>query len=106
MRIPNNICVDFLADTILLHGSFSRIETFFSIPLLKPQRTQAASSAGDADAVVRWDFCRLDFFGTFFVKKKSTGKFLCRQSTESILFFIFSHLVINQNNFYDLTIKY
>ena len=31
-----------------------------------------ATSAGDAVAVVRWDFCRLDFFGTFLIKQKST----------------------------------
>ena len=36
------------------------------------KRTRAAMSAGDAVAVVRWDFCRLDFFGTFLIKQKST----------------------------------
>jgi hypothetical protein len=30
----------------------------------------AAMSAGDADAVVRWDFCRLDFFVSFLIKQK------------------------------------
>ena len=29
-------------------------------------------SAGGADAAVRWDSCRLDFFGTFLIKQKST----------------------------------
>jgi len=38
----------------------------------EPRCTRAAMSAGDADAVVRWDSCRLDFFGTFLVKQKST----------------------------------
>ena len=33
---------------------------------------RAATSAGDADAAVRWDSCRLDFFGTFLIKQKST----------------------------------
>ena len=32
----------------------------------------AATSAGGADAAVRWDSCRLDFFGTFLIKQKST----------------------------------
>ena len=32
----------------------------------------AAMSAGGADAVVRRDSCRLDFFGTFLIKQKST----------------------------------
>jgi len=39
-----------------------------------PQRPRAATSAGGADEVVRWDSCRLDFFGTFLVKQKSTEK--------------------------------
>jgi hypothetical protein len=36
----------------------------------------AAMSAGDEDAVVRWDFCRLDFFGTFCIKTKSTKEII------------------------------
>jgi hypothetical protein len=31
-------------------------------------------AAGDADAPVRWDFCRLDFFVTFLIKQKSKEK--------------------------------
>jgi hypothetical protein len=31
---------------------------------------RAATSAGDADAVVRWDSCRLDFFAYFFHQGK------------------------------------
>jgi hypothetical protein len=38
------------------------------------RNVREATSAGDADAVVRWDFCRLDFFGTFLIKQKSTEK--------------------------------
>jgi len=34
----------------------------------------AAMSAGGAEAAVRWDSCRLDFFGTFLIKQKSTEK--------------------------------
>jgi hypothetical protein len=36
-----------------------------------PRCPREAKSAGDADAAVRWDFCRLDFFVTFLVKQKS-----------------------------------
>ena len=32
--------------------------------------TRAAVSAGGADAVVRWDSCRLDFFAYFFYQEK------------------------------------
>jgi RHS repeat-associated protein len=35
-------------------------------------RTREAMLAGGADAPVRWDSCRLDFFGTFLIKQKST----------------------------------
>jgi hypothetical protein len=31
-------------------------------------------AAGDADVIVRWDFCRLDFFVSFLVKQKRKEK--------------------------------
>jgi RHS repeat-associated protein len=45
---------------------------YFTSHGFAPQYPRAATSAGDADEAVRWDFCRLDFFGTFLVKQKST----------------------------------
>jgi hypothetical protein len=40
-----------------------------------PHRTRAAMSAGGADALVRWDFCRLDFFVSFLIKQKRNKQF-------------------------------
>jgi len=42
--------------------------------IAKSRRLRAATSAGGADEVVRWDSCRLDFFATFLVKQKSREK--------------------------------
>jgi len=36
--------------------------------------TRGAMSAGGADAVVRWDSCRLDFFAYFFYQEKKYEK--------------------------------
>ena len=53
----------------------------------QPQCTRAAMSAGDADAPVRWDSCRLDFFGTFLFKQKSTEEMVsCADDVKRYIF--------------------
>ena len=39
-----------------------------------PRCTRGAMSAGGADALVRWDSCRLDFFAYFFYQEKKYEK--------------------------------
>jgi hypothetical protein len=48
-------------------------QLFYEVPPFSSYSAQwEAMSAGDAEAAVRWEFCRLDFFGTFLIKQKST----------------------------------
>ena len=63
----------------------------FKLPRFELQRPRAAMSAGDADAPVRVfslrskQACRLDFFGTFLVKQKSTEESRYTYDTKGLM---------------------
>jgi hypothetical protein len=56
----------------------------------------AATAAGDADAVVRWDSCRLDFFVSFLVKQKRKRR---KMGTKIDYLLYFSRAVVNKSIF-------